>query len=115
MSGGEVLLEVPGAGGAGDRQRLLGAVQLPSESDLLRGGVVPLGDRVDHGVERFALVSSGAGARGVGGEDDAGALGALPHGGADADGDVVVDGDGGDVGDRHGGGELFGTDVREAD
>src|SRR4051812_34579571 len=104
-----------GAGGARDGQRLLAAVQLPSESDLLRSGVVLLGDRVDRSVERLALVSSGDGARVPGGEDDAGVLGDLPHGGAEADGDVVVDGDGGDVGDRHGGAELLGTHVGEAD
>ena len=63
MSGGEVLLEVLGAGGAGDWQRVLGSVQLPSEGDLLGSGVVLLGDRVDRGVERVALVSLGDGAR----------------------------------------------------
>src|SRR3954469_25878808 len=76
---------------------------------------MPFGDRIDHGMERPALVASGDGARVPGGEDDAGVLGDLPHGGAEANGDVVVDGDGGDVGDRHGGAELLGTDVGEAD
>jgi hypothetical protein len=111
----EVLLEVLEAGRAGDRQRPLTAVQLPSQGDLLRGGVVLRGDRIEHGVERLALLASGHGAGVPGREDDAGVLGDLPHGGASADGDVVVDRHGGDVGDRQGRAELLGADIGETD
>ena len=64
------------------------------------GGVVLGGDRVNRSVERPALVASGDGGRVPGGKDDPGVLGALPQGGAEADGDVVVRCDCGDLGDR---------------
>src|SRR4051812_38846983 len=48
-------------------------------------------------------------------EDDAGLLRDAPYSGAEANGDVVVDGHGGDLGDRHGGAELVSADVGETD
>ena len=66
--GGEVLLEVLDAGRAGNRQCGRGAVQLPGQRDLLRRGVVFLGDRVDQRVERFAFRSAWDGT-GVPGEN----------------------------------------------
>ncbi len=48
-------------------------------------------------------------------EDDAGLLRDPPYGGAEANGDVVVDGHGGDIGDRQGGAKLVGADVGETD
>src|SRR3954451_9822769 len=75
--GGEVLMEVLDAGGAGDRQRSGGAVKLPGERDLLRRDVVFGGDRVDHRVKRRAFGAVGDGGGVPGGEDDAGLLGDL--------------------------------------
>ena len=103
------MLVVPGIGSA----CWCGAAARRARS--AEGGVVLRGDRIDRRVERLAFVAPGDGARVPRGEDDAGLLGDLPHRGAEADGDVVVDGHGGDVGDRHGGAQLVGADVGETD
>jgi hypothetical protein len=63
VSGAEVFLEVLDAGGAGDGQCLLAAVHLPSEGDLLRGGVVLLGGRIDHKPTASGLDSGGYGSQ----------------------------------------------------
>ena len=60
--GREILLEMPDARDTRDGQCLHGSVQLPGEGDLLRGGVVLRGYRVDHRVNRLAVVASGGGA-----------------------------------------------------
>jgi hypothetical protein len=115
VGGREIRLEVPDARGVGDRQRVRGPVQLPGQGDLLRRGIVLRDDRIDDRVERPAVLAAGEGTWMPGREDDAGALGDVPHLGAEADGDVVVNGHRSDVGDRHRGPQLGGADVGQAD
>jgi hypothetical protein len=86
-------------------------MQLPCQRDLLWGGGVLLGDRVDDGVERCAVIAAGDGAWVPGRENAADIFCDLANGGAEAHGDVVVDCHGGDVGHRHRGTQLLGSDV----
>jgi hypothetical protein len=114
VSGGEVFVEVLNGGRAGDGQRVLAAVQLASEDDLLRVASYfsAIGSITAEGL---TVGTSGDGARMPWRQDDPGVVGDLPHGGVEADCDVVVHGHGGDVGDRLSRAELLGADVGEAE
>src|SRR3954453_14189780 len=59
--GGEVLMKMIGAGGAGDREGCGGTMQLPGQCDLLWRDVVFRSDRVDRHVERTSLGAAGDG------------------------------------------------------
>src|SRR3954452_13039569 len=90
-------------------------MQLPCERDLLCGRLVSLRDRIGDRGERPALLTTRARSRMPGREDDAVLLGDLAYRSTEAHGDVVMDGDGGDLGDRRRGPQLLGADVGQTD